>query len=225
VIEQTIRAAYAVCGIFSEIDVVALDPPASATGWVAAYPADPIAADPSVEGFTLPVADLVASASQTDIINAVRARAGFDAGDIQLVMVRRIYNAPVAPPPGPLASGGGEAFPDAWTAAGAAARGFAFLGVDSGVTAFADPHEMTHITTDLRNVAGGHFDLGAAAAAAPGNIDGKNLMHRFFLASAGTTSDPKRLWDVAFRNTVRVPPMDLPAQITSIRASRFVRAY
>ncbi len=38
-----------------------------------------------------------------------------------------------------------------------------------------------------------------------------------------TTSISKRLWDRAFTNTIQV--FVVPAQITAIRASRFVRAY
>lgn len=104
--------------------------------------------------------------------------------------------------------------------AGSPARSFAFVAIDSGITEFADPHEATHNTWDFN-----HFDLQAAGAAAPGNIDGKNLMHGFFLANNLGTSNPKRLWNAAFNNNLRVPPLVNPPQIDRIRASRFARPY
>jgi outer membrane protein OmpA-like peptidoglycan-associated protein len=226
-VTEAIRDIYAVAGIYAEIDKIEIDPPASASSWRATYLGDLLAADPSVEGFTLPGANLVGSTSENDIVAAVRALASFDANDIYIVMVREIYQNPVPVPPaiGLARGSGGEAFPDSFTAAGAATRGFTFVATASGVTEFADPHEATHVTTDLRNAAGGHFDLGAAAAAAAGPIEGKNLMHRFFLATGLGTSNPKRLWDQIFKNTARVPNMVIPAQITAIRGSRFVRPY
>jgi hypothetical protein len=116
---------------------------------------------------------------------------------------------------------GGIAFPDSFTAAGSSARGFVFIGVNT-VNQLADPHEMTHVTTNLRNSAGGHFHLGATVNTGPGNIDGRNLMQRFVLLSTGNVSDSKRLWDEDFTNN-NVNPATLPAQVSAIRSSRFVR--
>lgn len=220
-----IRAAYATCGIYVDLDVISIDPPASASSWVANYPGDPLAADPSIEEFSFPGGvNLIPSASETDIINLIRARADFDPNHMYIVIARRLYANPVPAPPGPgLAnSGGGEAFADAWTAAGSIAQGFAFIAIDHIIHTFAEPHEATHLTTDLRNVAGGHFYLGAAGANTLGPIDGKNLMHPTPRIIA-TTSISKRLWDRAFTNTIQV--FVVPAQITAIRASRFVRPY
>lgn len=224
---RTFQSIYARCGIFAEVDEIVLNPPATATGWPVRYPTDPIAVDPAVEGFTMPGAHLVPSASQTDLINAVRALAGFNANDIYVICVARVYSAPVPAPPGPgLVSGGGEAFPDSWLPANSIARSFSFVGVLSGITEFADVHEATHITTNLFNVAGGHFDLGLPApAGGPGNIDGKNLMHRHFLANTLGVRNPKRLWNVQFTNTNYAPALVLPAQIDAIRSVRFVRNY
>jgi hypothetical protein len=91
------------------------------------------------------------------------------------------------------------------------------------VNVLADVHEMTHITTNLRNSAGGHFHLQANVATGPGVLDGKNLMQRFALISTGAISDSKRLWDRAFTNA-GISPSAIPAQITAIRASRFAKA-
>jgi hypothetical protein len=225
-VTATFRSIYARCGIYVDIDEILLDPPASCIGWPTRYPSDPIAQDPSVEGFSLPGSNLIPSASQTAIISAVRAQASFNANDIYIVCVARVYNAPVPAPPGPgLVSGGGEAFPDSWTSGTSRARGFGFVGVASGITEFADVHEATHITTNLRNVAGGHFDLGSASAVTPGPIDGKDLMNRFFLGNGSGVSNPKRLWDDSFTNNNRTPPIVIPPQIDGIRSSRFVHAY
>lgn len=234
-----IRSIYAACGIFAEIDKVEIDPPASCIGWATRYPGDLLAADPSVENGTFvgtafviaPTPGVVSprTTSLSDLVNAVRALPTFDANDLYLVCVRHIYTPPVPAPPGPgLADdAGGQSFAPAWTTAASGARGFAFLALDTGITEFADPHELTHITTNVDNAAGGHFDLSAAGAAAPGNIDGKNLMHRFVLASGLGVADPKRLWDRVFVNTARTPNLSNPAQITVIRrtANRFLRPY
>ena len=83
---------------------------------------------------------------------------------------------------------------------------------------------LTVTVDNLRNSAGGHFDLGTAAASGPGNIDGRNLMQRFFLIANGNTADSKRLWDEDFTNN-NISPAKLPAQIAAIRASRFVRSF
>jgi hypothetical protein len=225
---DTLRSVYARCGIFLVIDEIVIDPPASCINWRTRYPASAqaIAADPAVESYGFPGANLVPSASQTDIINAIRNQPGFDANDIYIVYVTRIFNNPV-PAPSPtavLALGpGGASFPDSWCAAGSIARSFVFVGVQT-VNQFADPHEMTHVTTNLRNSAGGHFHLEANVNTGPGNIDGRNLMQRFALIANGNTADSKRLWDEDFTNN-HLTPAKLPAQITAIRASRFVRPF
>lgn len=223
-VKSTFQSIYAVCGIFAEIDEILIDPPASCTGWATRFPGDPLAADPSVEGVSVVGGRIAPSASMTDLINVVRALPSFNANEIYIVSVARIFQAPIPAPPGPLISGaGGQAFADAFTVAGSVALGFAFVAVSGGVTEYADVHEATHITTDLPgNVAGGHFDLGAAGAAAPGNIDSKNLMHRFFLTNALGISNPRRLWDDVFRNTNQVPNLFIPPQVAAIRRSRFV---
>ncbi|MCB0088457.1 MAG: hypothetical protein KDE54_11135, partial [Caldilineaceae bacterium] len=224
---RTFQEIYAVCGIFAEVNEIVIDPPASCIGWTTRYPTDPLAADPSVEESGFAGGFLVPSASQTDIFNAIRGRADFDANDVYVVSVAHIYRTPLPAPPGPglQDASGGIGFGDVWVAAGSLARSFAFVAVSTGVTEYADVHEATHITTNLRNVSGGHFDLGPAGAAAEGNIDGKNLMHRFFLTNARGVSNPKRLWNRQFTNTNLVPNLVLPAQIDSIRASRFVRNF
>ncbi len=225
-VKSTFQSIYAVCGIFAEVDEILLDPPASNTGWPTNYPTDPIAIDPAVEGFSMPAAVLVPSASQTDVINAVRALANFSANDVYVICVARIYSAPVPAPPGPgLVSGGGEAFPDSWVPAASITRSFCFVGTASGITELADVHEVTHITTNLNNAAGGHFDLGAPAAAAVGPIDGKNLMNRFFLTTANSVRNPKRLWDTQFNNALYAPALVLPRQIDTIRNSRYIRPF
>jgi len=223
---DTLRSVYARCGIFLEIDEIVIDPPASCINWQTRYPASPlaIAADPALESAAFPSGNLAPSASQTDVINLIRARADFDANDIYIVYVTKIWSNPI-PAPSPtaiLAVGpGGISFPDSFTAAGSIARSFVFVGVQT-VNSLADPHEMTHVTTNLRNSAGGHFHLEATVNAGPGNIDGRNLMQRFALIGAGNTADSKRLWDENFTNN-NITPATIPAQITAIRASRFVR--
>jgi hypothetical protein len=224
-----IRSIYATCGIFAEINEIVIDPPASCINWSTRFPASgaiAVGADPAVEDSSFPGSvNLIPSASETDIINVIRARADFDANDIYLVYVTRLFRNPI-PAPGPAAVlqaslAGGEAFPDTWTAAGSVARSFAFLGVRT-TNALAEAHEMTHLTTNLRNSAGGHFHLQANVATGPGNIDGRNLMQRFALIQNGNTADSKRLWDEDFTNAGIAPPT-IPAQIRAIRGSRFVR--
>lgn len=221
-VTETIQAIYAVCGIFAEIDEILLDPPASCIGWPTRY-TDAIAVDPAVEGFTLPGANLVPSPTQSDLITAVRALASFNASDVYLVFVARIYRppipAPTAPPSGGLVAGSrGESFPDAWVAAGAASAGFTFVGVRGGVTDFTEVHEVTHVTTNLRNSAGGHFTLPAADLR-----DRMNLMRNGTIDTAGV-ANTKRLWNTDFNNPAVAPPL-IPAQIDAIRASRFVRPF
>jgi GT2 family glycosyltransferase len=224
----TFRSVYARAGIFAEVDEQLIDPPASCIGWAARFPGDPLANDPSVEGFGFSgtPAVLTPSATQNDLITAVRAVPGFVPGDISIVCVSRIYSTPLPPPGGNLGiAAGGQAFPDSFTAGTSLARGFAFVGVDTGITEFADPHEATHITTNLRNAAGGHFDLEAASAVAPGPIDAENLMNRFFLPNGNGVRNPKRLWDDTFTNTNRTPHMVIPKQVTAIRSSHFTKPY
>jgi hypothetical protein len=227
-VKRTFRSVYARCGVFTEIDEIPLDPPASCIGWHTRYPADPIAIDPAVEGVSMSGPNVVPSQSMTDLINTVRARSDFNADDIYLIYVTFIYGAPVPAPPGPglVSSAGGQSFADSFTAAGSVARGFAFVAVRSGITEFADPHEATHITTNLAgNIAGGHFDLGPSGATAPGPIDGRNLMHRFFLVNTLGVRNPKRLWNDVFTNRNQTPALVIPAQIDAVRASRFVHSF
>jgi hypothetical protein len=222
-----IRSIYATCGIFAEIDEIVIDPPASCINWSTRFPASGIAvgADPAVEESSFPANFLIPSPSQVDIINVIRARADFNDNDVYLVYVTRMFQNPI-PAPGPAAvlqasGAGGEAFPDTWTTAGSVARSFAFLGVRT-TNSLAEAHEMTHITTDLRNDAGGHFHLQANVNTGPGNIDGRNLMQRFVLIQNGNTADSKRLWDEDFTNA-GLSPSTIPAQISAIRGSRFIR--
>jgi hypothetical protein len=223
---QTLLSVYARCGIFLKIDEIAIDPPASSINWQTRYPASPqaISADPAVESAGFPAGNLAPSTSQIDIINVIRNQPGFDANDIYIVYINKIFDNPV-PAPSPTAvltlGPGGISFPDSFTAAGSIARSFVFVGVQT-VNQFADPHEMTHVTTNLRNSAGGHFHLGVNVNTGPGNIDGRNLMQRFVLIANGNTADSKRLWDEDFNNN-NLSPAKIPAQISAIRASRFVR--
>jgi len=223
-----IRSLYAACGIFTEIDEIVIDPPASCINWSTRYPASVLAvgADPAVEDSSFPGGiNLVPSPSQTDVIRIIRARPDFDANDIYLVYVTRLFQNPIPAPSLTAvlaASGaGGEALPDSWTAAGSVARSFAFLGVRT-TNPLAEAHEMTHLTTNLRNDAGGHFHLGATVNTGPGNIDGRNLMQRFVLINNGNTADSRRLWDENFTNAA-LTPSTIPAQISAIRNSRFTR--
>ncbi len=224
---DTLHSVYACTGIFLEVDEITIDPPAACIGWSTRFPTSPLAigADPAVESPSF-AGNLVPSASQSAIINVIRTRADFDANDIYLVYVTKIFANPLPlPPGGPGAllslGSGGIAFPDSFTTAGSIARSFAFIGVQT-VNQFADPHEMTHVTTNLRNSAGGHFHLAASVNTGPGNIDGRNLMQRFSLIANGNSADSKRLWDEQFTNN-NLTPAQIPAQITAIRASRFVR--
>ena len=227
-IKSVFHSIYARCGIVVEFEEFFLDPPASCIGWSTRYPASLIAANPAVEGALAAAGgNIQPSTSMSDICNAVRLRAGFNAQDIYVVYVDRIYRAPV-PAPSPTAllvqGVGGQAFADAFTVAGSTALSFVFVGVNSGITDFADTHEATHLTTNVAgNIAGGHFDLGALGAGAPGNIDGKNLMHRFFLNSGFGIGNPKRLWNDARANTSQ--GFTNAAQVDAIRGSRYVRPF
>jgi GT2 family glycosyltransferase len=224
-IKATIQATYARCGIFAAVGEIVLDPPAACTGWPTRFPGDVLASDPSVEGPAFSGGNLVPSASQNAVFAAVQAAAGISANHLYIAYVSHIYKTPLPGPGGHLSDqAGGVAFPDSFTPAGPA-RGFAFVAVASGVTQFADPHEATHNTTNLRNAAGGHFDLSLPAATAPGPIDGRNLMNRFFLPDSLGVRNPKRLWDDQFTNSNFTPPLIIPPQLTSIRASRFVAPY
>jgi hypothetical protein len=224
---NAMRAAYARCGIVLDIDEILLDPPADCINWATRFPTSPeaIGADPSVETSAFLNNNLVPSANQSSIIKLIRARPDFNANDVYLVYVNKIWKNPIpAAPGGPgklLALGpGGTSFPDSFSAAGSLGRSFAFVGLQ--VTNFmADAHEMTHITTNLRNSAGGHFHLAVNIDDPPGNIDGRNLMQRHVLIANGNISDSKRLWDENFTNS-NISPAVIPPQISAIRASRFV---
>ncbi len=237
------HSIYAVCGIFAEVNEIQIDPPASCLAWPTLYP-HPVnvafLAGPVVEGFTFTAPNLIPSTTQSDIITAVRNQlgVGFDPNDIFIVFTNRVLSAPVPPPPvvvppnpPPMVNfttGGGEAFPDSWTTtAGATARGFGFVSV-LDTNNLAEIHEATHITTDLNNNAGGHFDLGLPdPAPGPGNVDGRNLMHRHFLISNGDVKDSKRLWNRRFTDANYVPTLVLAPQIDGIRraGARFIRNF
>ena len=136
--------------------------------------------------------------------------------------MNKIWARPLPAATGQLAIGpGGTSFPDSFTAAGEKARSFVFVGLQT-VNVMADPHEVTHVTTNLRNDAGGHFHLAATVDAGPGNIDGRNLMQRHALIFNSDPKDSKRLWDEDFTNA-NLSPSTIPAQITAIRKSRFAR--
>jgi len=230
-VTQAFQALYALCGVFVEVDEITIDPPAAATGWPAAFPGDPLAKDPAVEGFSFVGSVLTPSASQLALINAVRALPSFTANDVYIIYVDRILDSPLTRP---LTSKTlGQAFPDAFVAAASPARSFVFVGVN-GATINTDIHEVTHVTTDLRNAAGGHFYYGIIGPAGPGqftigNVDAKNLMFPIALSGLGV-SDPKRLWDIpnpnnTFVNNNVVPPMVIPSQVQAIRNSRFRRNF
>lgn len=216
-VKQVCRAIYAVCGIFVDFDEFQIDPPGAATIWTTNYPGDPLAVNPSVEGFTLPGANLVPSLSQLALIKAVRNRPGGHVeDDLYLVFVEQIYRAPVPAPPGALRQGPrGESFPDSWVAATSLTRGFTFVRLRGGVTTTTDTHELTHMTTNLRNTAGGHFDIGDPR-------DTRNLMHNGTIDNGclGT----KRVWNDPFNNAAITPSL-IPAQVDTIRSSRFVRPF
>lgn len=216
---QAFQSIYAVCGIYAEVDEIILDPLASSIGWPMRYPGDTIAIDPSVEGRTFSGGISTPSASEIDIMNKVRARLDYNTNDIYIVCVAHIFQNPVPPPPGSLRNCcGGHAFADIFTNPGSPNRGFAFVAINSGITEYADVHEASHITTNF-----GHFDLQPTSAGAPGNIDGKNLMHRFLLRNNLGVSNPKRLWNRNFNNTHT--SHIIPAQINRIRASRYVHNF
>lgn len=233
---QLVRAfqeMYALCGVFAEIDSTVIDPRPTTIGWPAAFPGDPLAVDPAVEGFQLPGANLVASASQTDLINFVRTSGVvvFNPNDLYIIYVGRILDSPLT---APLTSGTlGQAFPDSFTAAGSPARGFVFVGV-RGATINTDLHEVTHSTTNLRNQAGGHFYYGVVGPPPNrftiGNVDAKNLMFPIALSGLGI-ADPKRLWDIANPDNPMVNPnfpagnQALPSQTSAISGSRFTRNF
>jgi len=230
-VTRAFQALYAICGIFVEVDEIVIDPRPSTVGWPAAFPGDPLAVDPAVEGFTFPGGVLTPSASQLDLVNAVRALPAFNANDVYIIYVARILDSPLTVP---LTSGTlGQAFPDSFVPAASPTRSFVFVGVN-GATINTDIHEVTHVTTNLRNAAGGHFYYGVIGPAGPGqftvgNVDAKNLMFPIALSGLGT-SDPKRLWDIANPNNPMVnnnvvPPMVIPSQIQAIRGSRFRRNF
>ncbi|MFH1748264.1 MAG: peptidoglycan-binding protein [Planctomycetota bacterium] len=216
---ETFHSIYAAGGIAVDIDEILLDPPASCIGWAARHPGSPVAADPSVEEFRIVGGDLVPSASERDIMNAVRALPGYQANDIYIIYVQHIY-ATLTPGAALNSAGGGESFPDSWSSVASGARGFGVVALASGVIELADVHEATHLTTNLRNNAGGHYNVGGGA---PGPIEGRNLMHRYYLDNTQGVRNPKRLW-----NERATDPSDatiIPAQIDAIRASRFVHDF
>ena len=218
-VTSTIREIYALCGIYAEIDTVKIDPPPSCIGWPGPHP-DPgaVAADPGVEGFTLPVNVLVASPSQQDLINAVRTLPTFDINDIYIIFVNRIYQPITVANPNLSTGSRGESFPDSWLPAGSSLRSFSFVGVMNNPTKYTEVHEMSHLTTNLRNSAGGHFDLAA------GDLrDDRNLMRNGTRDGLGVL-DTKRLWDTQFNNPALVPTL-IPRQIETIRKSRFIRNF
>jgi hypothetical protein len=218
---NTIRFVYACTGIFCEVDSFEIDPPASCINWPTRFPASALAADPSVEDFV--PAPFGPTPSETDIINVVRARPDFGSSDLYLVYVQHIFHFPLPPPTGILTTPNlGISFPDVFVPAASAARGFGFIGF-TGATKYVAVHEMTHITTNLLNDAGGHFHLGAKSAGS-GNFDFKNVMCKSVSANPNGVGASKRLWDENFTNT-SISPSTLPAQITAIRGSRFVRPF
>ena len=191
-----------------------------------------------MEGFRIQAGNLVASTSQSDIITEVRNLPSpvFDENDIYIVLINRILSAPlpappVVVPPNPVPAvvfidGGGEAFPDSFTATGSTARGFAFVSV-LNTNILAEVHEATHLTTNLTSASGGHYDLGLPPPAlGPGNIDGKNLMQRHVLISNGNVSDSKRLWNTEVTNPNYNPALVIPVQIDEIRDNlRFIHIF
>lgn len=222
---DALLSVYARAGVFAEIDELLLDPPPSTTVWVALHPGDPLAVNPSVETFAFAGGNLTPSTSMADIITAVRARPGFDANDLNVVMVAQIYERQAVP--GPLVNlSNGESFPDSFTAAGATSRGFVVVGLQTQANRLTTGHEVTHVTTDLRNAAGGHFYLGANVQPRQnGPIDTKNLMFPVGSPDTNGVLNRKRLWDTAFVNNNFAPPMPMPPQVTDIVGSRFTRPY
>ena len=218
-VTATIREIYAVCGIYAEVDNTEINPPASCIGWPGPHP-DPggVADDPGVEGFRLQGGVLVASASQQDLINAVRALPTFNINDIYIIFVNRIYRPITVANPNLATGSRGQSFPDSWLAAGSNLRSFTFVGLMNNPTEYTEVHEMTHITTNLRNSVGGHFDLPA------GDLrDDRNLMRNGTRDGLGVL-DTKRLWDTQFNNPA-IAPAVIPRQINTIRGSRFIRNF
>jgi hypothetical protein len=218
---DTVRHVYACTGIFCDIDSFEIDPPASCIGW-AARVGGALAADPSVEDMVLNPG-FNPSPSQTDIVNVVRARPDFGANDIYLVYVQHLFatGSIHAATPALSIANFGISFPDIFVP-GNNARGFGFIGL-TDATKYVAVHEMTHMTTNLKNSEGGHFHLGAAGAGS-GNLDFKNLMCKSVSANPNGIGASKRLWDESFTNA-NVNPSTLPPQITAIRSSRFVRTF
>lgn len=239
-IKASLQATYARCGIFAEVDEFPIDPPNSCVNWrTLGYQANssqgyPVR-DPSVflseENATeaqrpmpnMPV--VTPSQSERDLIAVVRNRPGYNNNHIYVLFVNALYEPPGAPG-GALSEGaGGEAFPDSQADTRYTnARGFAFIALN-GVTDLATVHEITHITTDVNNIADGHYDLGPANAIAPEGKARRNLMHRFVLAQNNNHEDPKRLWDNDEQNNLWNPGFVNRSQVSIIRNSRFVLAY
>ncbi len=209
-IVDLLQSIYAVAGVYAECDEFEIDSPAACNG------SGPINTTPVITGASFSSGLLAPSASMQSLIDVVRGRADFQADHVYLVCINRFVD-PVNPP-------GGEALPDAWLAAGSPGMSFAFIGVNS-TNDLATAHEATHMTTDLNNTAGGHYDLGVPSASAPGPIDGKNLMQRFVLIANGNISDSKRLWNTAATNSHYSPAFTIPRQVDAIRAVRFTQPY
>jgi hypothetical protein len=219
-----LRQIYAVCGIFAEVDSFEIDPPASCLGWGPRFAGtDP---DPSVEDGARPGGILTPSPSQTDVMNAVRARAGFDPHDVYVVWVAHIYKSPVGAT-GPVTVGpGGASFPDfllgpkSGGVPTSVAAGFAFSSVPD-TSIFGDAHEATHNTQNDWNGGAGHFALSPGAVVPPTvMLDNHNLMKGFGITPAHPFDEPQRLWE-----TMTVGAVTQPSQITAILGSRFLRPY
>jgi len=217
---DTIRKVYACTGIFCDVDSFEIDPPASCIGW-AARVGGALAADPSVEDMINP--PFGPSPSQLDIVKVVQKRPDFGANDIYLVYVQHLYATASlhAATPSLSIANFGISFPDVFVPS-SIARGFGFIGL-TDATKYVAVHEMTHMTTNLKNSEGGHFHMGAANVGS-GNFDFKNLMCKSVSANPNGVGASKRLWDENFTNA-NVNPSTLPAQVTAIRGSRFVAKF
>ena len=224
---------YALCGVFPQIIRTEIDPRPTTIGWSGRFPGDLLAVDPVVERNSFVGGVLTGSQSQLDLINFVRTSGvvAFDPNDLYIIYVGQIVDTPLTTP---LTSGVlGQSFPDSFTNAASVERSFVFVGV-RGATINTDIHEVTHMTTNLRNPAGGHFYYGVVAPPPNrftiGNVDAKDLMFPIALSGRGT-SDPKRLWDIANPNNPMVnpnfapDPTAIPSQTQAISGSRFSRNF
>jgi hypothetical protein len=231
------QSIYAVAGVFVEIDVTAVDPPPSCTGWPALstepesttdYPiADPsVVASQQALNLVTNLPEFTPSQSELDLAADVANLQGYQANDAYLLFVNALYAGPPVLHTDPIDEvAGGEAFTDAQTEANSqAARGLTFIALN-GVPDFSAVHEVTHMTTDFNNVADGHFDLDDQNDPL-GALASHNLMHRHNLTVQVDGHDnPKRLWNHRVQNTAWGAGFWNEAQIDAIRASRFVHAY